>query len=264
MQRGSVFWGVVLVAAGAFFLVGNLFQIDAWKLVGPGLLILFGVWVLWGATMAPRAAAVQNLSIPSQGAAQGRLILRHGAGVLRLGAGAAPDELAAGEFVGGVTQSTRRDGDTLQVDLRVPPENMFLLGAPWAWRRGFAWTLRLSEALPLSLRLEFGAGEADIDLTALKVNDVQISTGASSTILRLPAHAGSTRARIESGVASVRILVPQGVAASISATGGLADQRIDKARFPRTGARYQSPDYETAPNKVEIHVQTGVGSVEVR
>jgi len=263
MQRGSLFWGLVLIAVGAVFLLGNLFGIDAWKLTGPGLLILFGLWVLWGATLAPRSAPVQSLTVASEGAARGRLVLHHGAGVLRLGPGAAPGELVVGEFVGGVTHSTRREGDALQVDLRVPTGNLFLFGAPWAWHRGFEWTLRLSNTLPLSLRLESGAGQANIDLTDLKVADLQISTGASSTILRLPANAGSTRARIEAGVASVRIFVPEGVAASIHATGGLADQRIDRARFPRTGARYQSPDYETAANKVEIHVQTGVGSVEV-
>ncbi len=263
MQRGSYFWGILLIGAGAILLLGNLLGVDAWRLLGPGLLVLIGIWVLWSATLAPRSAEVQNLSIPAQGAARGRLVLRHGAGRLKIGPGAGPDELAAGEFVGGVTHSTRREADQLQADLRLPTDGLFWFSAPWAWNRGFAWSVRLNESLPISLRLETGAGETDIDLTSLKIIDLQLSTGASSTTLRLPAGAGSTQVRVESGLASVRIFVPEGVAARIRMAGGLADQRVDRARFPRTGAVYQSADYETAANKVDLDIQTGLGSVEV-
>jgi hypothetical protein len=58
--------------------------------------------------------------------------------------------------------------------------------------------------------------------------------------------------------------VPQGVAASIRARGGLASINIDSNRFPRSGDVNQSPDYETAANKVDMDIQTGVGSVDIR
>jgi hypothetical protein len=33
---------------------------------------------------------------------------------------------------------------------------------------------------------------------------------------------------------------------------------------PRTGDTYQSPEYDTATNRVDLYVETGVGSVDVR
>ena len=38
---------------------------------------------------------------------------------------------------------------------------------------------------------------------------------------------------------------------------------VDETRFPGFDNRYQSPDYETAANKVDIDIETGVGSVSV-
>jgi hypothetical protein len=62
----------------------------------------------------------------------------------------------------------------------------------------------------------------------------------------------------------VVVRVPSGVAARIRASGGLADIRVDRDRFPRAGGVYQSADYDTAANKVDIDVEAGVGSVNIR
>ena len=39
---------------------------------------------------------------------------------------------------------------------------------------------------------------------------------------------------------------------------------IDEKRFPYNGERYLSPDYETAENKVEIKIDSAVGSVSIQ
>jgi hypothetical protein len=62
----------------------------------------------------------------------------------------------------------------------------------------------------------------------------------------------------------VTVRVPSGVAARIRIRGGLAGIKVDQNRFPRMGDTYQSADYDTAPNKVDVDIETGVGSVEIR
>ena len=126
------------------------------------------------------------------------------------------------------------------------------------------WTLRLSNRVPLSLNINSGASETRVDLTDLNVSDVRVSTGASDTLVKLPAKAGFTKAEVSAGAASIRVRIPEGVAASIRASGGLASTKIDRKRFPRSAGRFQSPDYEDAENKVELRVSTGVGSIDVR
>ena len=44
----------------------------------------------------------------------------------------------------------------------------------------------------------------------------------------------------------------------------MVDVDVDKGRFPREGAVYQSPDYETAENKADIDIDIGAGSISVR
>ena len=109
-----------------------------------------------------------------------------------------------------------------------------------------------------------GASETSIDLTDLQVKDLKLQTGASSTTVTLPVKAGFTHVDIESGVASTNIRVPSGVAARISAHGGLSSINVDATRFPRQGDLYQSSDYDSASNKVEVKIQTGVGSIDIR
>jgi hypothetical protein len=43
----------------------------------------------------------------------------------------------------------------------------------------------------------------------------------------------------------------------------LGSAQIDQARFPATTGGYESPDFGTAANRVEIDVQGGVGSFRV-
>ncbi len=264
MYRSSAFFGVLLIVVGAVLLVALQMGVEIWRLLWPTLIILLGLWVLWGA-FAGRGGAVEreSASLALEGAASGAIRLRHGAGRMHVSGGAGPGDLFSGTFGGGLDLSSSRRGDTLEADLRVP-SRPFFFPFPWIGWRELEWDVRLTEAVPLSLRVESGASETVLDLTTLRVTELRLGTGASSTEIRLPSAAGATTVRIEAGAASVKVWVPQGVAARIRAEGGLSEIKVDPARFPRQGIVHQSPDYETAANKVELSVQMGVGSVEIR
>jgi hypothetical protein len=203
--------------------------------------------------------------------------LNHAAGRLRMHALAGPGEdlpsgedlptaedagtLFSGDFGGGVDLQTRRDGDLLDVELRVPSGNW----GPWGWNRGERdWSIGFNPAVPLSFNLETGANDTRLDLTGLLVSDVRIQTGASATDIRLPARAGLTQVEIHSGAAATRLFVPDGVAARIRVSGGLASIQVDTNRFPYSGGEYISADFQTNPNRADLRLETGVGSVEVR
>ena len=72
-----------------------------------------------------------------------------------------------------------------------------------------------------------------------------------------------TRVHVGSGAAAVKISVPQGVAATILVRSALAGIHVDTVRFPAGAGGYRSPDYEGSLNKVEILVETGVGSIDI-
>jgi hypothetical protein len=192
------------------------------------------------------------------------MLVRHGAGRLAIHGGACGGCLMEGTFSGGLDHSERRLGTTLQSTLQVPhsvwSNSQFFVGG-WA---PIDWDLRLTGAVPIALELETGAGESMLDLSTVKAESILIKTGASSTDLTLPAQAGRTRVQVESGASAVRMRVPEGVAARISVESGLAGISVDLVRFPRFGNEYRSSDYDTAVNRVDVHVRTGVGSVDIR
>lgn len=267
MRRGNLFWGAVLLLVGVFLLLENLgllsgLGVNVWDLFWPSIIILFGVWILWGTLITRRLGTNQEVEIPIEGASRAKIRLRHGAGRLRLAAGADSHNLLQGSFGVGLDFKSKRIGDTLEVDIRGPRDDFMVF--PWSWRPGqYDWTVGLNRDIPLALDLSVGANETRLDLSELRVTDLLLQTGASSTNLITPAETGHTRAEIQSGLAALNIQIPSGVAAKIRVKSGLSGINIDKDRFPRSGNEYRSADYDTAPNKIEMLVEMGMGSVNI-
>jgi hypothetical protein len=262
MRRSAIFWGSLLILAGLLFLLQslNIISGNIWSLLWPLMIIAVGIFFLFGA-FSRRSLKVEHVNVPLEGASQARLRLRHGAGRMDIHSGAGAGDLLEGDFGGGVELSSRRDGDVLASTLSVPTQDFPFWGG---WGESLDWSIRITRDIPLSLDLETGANESRIDLTDLLVTDLRLKSGASSTYLTLPGGAGFTRGDVRTGAASVRITIPQGVAAHIRTRGELASVTVNEARFPRMGDGFQSADYETAVNKVDLYIETGVGSIDVR
>jgi hypothetical protein len=126
------------------------------------------------------------------------------------------------------------------------------------------WDILLNPDVTMSLTVESGASRIELDLEEMQLEALSLQTGASSARVILPSQAGSSRVKIDSGMAAVSVWAPDGVAAQIHAEGGLAAISVDEQRFPRQGRIYRSEDYDTAENRVELIIKTGMGSIDVR
>jgi len=268
MTGRSLFWGSILILGGILLLLNSLglLSVNVWSLIGPLFLIALGLLVLWRVFAGPYSVESKEAVIPLEGAGRARVRIHHGAGRLQVTAGTGLDELASGTFGGGLDYRARRDGEVLDVDMRPASRGFPFFVMPWNWgpRGALDWSFGLNDEIPLSLEFETGASDTRLDLAGLRVTELRLQTGASATDVTLPANAGQTRAEIRAGAASVTIRVPPGVAARIRAGGGLAAVNVDRNRFPRVGGVYQSPDYDAAPNKVDVDVEAGVGSIDIR
>jgi hypothetical protein len=250
-------WPVAWVVVGLILLASTTGSLG----VGPGelisewwpwALVILGVWFLIGA-FVPGGAAVEALVVPLGEARQARVEIKFGAGELAIHR-AAPGALVDGSFLGGVKSRTHGPG---QVELEQEFD-----GIPWL-DRDSRWDIGLTGEVPLDLRLQVGAYRGIIDLSDLRLATLDLHTGASDTRVRLPRAAGATSVTAEAGAASLTIEVPAGVAARIRSRMALGSNQIDPARFPRVGDLYQSLDYGTAANHVDIDVRGGVGSLRV-
>jgi hypothetical protein len=265
MKRGVIFWALALIIVGILLLLGTLGVLPiGWGLIWPLLLIAAGAWLVWAALTRPASFEVQETSIPLDNAARAHVSIHHGAGRLNLSSGAPAGRLVDGRFGGGLDYRADRVGDLLDVRMRIPDQGS-RWAKPWSWNNsGLDWVMALNSEVALDLGLETGAGALEADLGGLRLGKLHLKTGASSSELVLPANAVYTRVEIEGGAASVFLRVPPGVAAHIISRGGASSTTIDLNRFPRTEDGYQSADYETAPNKVDIVANMGAASVDVR
>lgn len=251
-------WPVAWIVVGALLLLsttGNLASgpgelITEWW---PLALVVLGVWFLIGG-IVPRSGPSEALALPIGSATEASVRIQYGAGELTTHMAAA-GHLVDGQFTGGV--SHRQDGPG-RLDLRQDTSN----GWPWFDRRS-AWDVGLTADVPLDLRVDGGATRMLLDLGELKLRSLELHTGASSTRVLLPRAAGATAVRAESGAAELVFEVPTGVAAKIRCRMVLGSTQIDQGRFPPTAGGYESPDYASAPNRVDLDVQGGVGSLRV-
>lgn len=260
MRRGNIFWGLILIFAGGLFLLNTLgiVSFNVWGIIWPVLLIGAGLWVLVGYFWGP-SQANEHLTIPLEGAEKAHMQVHHGAGRFDLRAGDETTSFLVGDFSGGVEVDRRQQGNGLFVTLSVPRQAFSFSPA-----RSLDWSLALNPQVALELELDMGANEALVDLGALQVHSLRLSSGASATRLILPAQAGFTQAVVKSGAASVTIDIPEGVAAAVRTSSGLASVQVNTQRFPYQNGEYRSPNYEQAQNRVALSVETGVGSVQVR
>ncbi|MHB1295002.1 MAG: LiaF transmembrane domain-containing protein [Anaerolineae bacterium] len=268
MRRRETVWGAVLVLLGLLFLLNQLgiLRVSVWAVFVPLLIIWAGLRVLLTAGRDGTPAEAEALTIPLEGASEARIEIKHGAGRLHVLDGATGGALLSGTFGGGVASRVEREGTRLRAELSVPDQAMTRMVFPWNWSAssGLDWRVLLNPEVPVELRLQVGANDAHIDLRNLRVTRLAVGTGVSNTRLILPAEAGYTTASVKGGVASTVIEIPAGVAARIRAPGGFSSVRLDPQRFVRRDGIYESENYAAAPNRVDLDVEVGVGSVEVR
>ena len=254
----SFTWPVLWVAIGFLLLLSTTGRLgrepidliaDGW----PWLLVAVGAWFLVGAVLPFGGGAIEDLAIPLGGAVEAAVRLRFGAGELTVGP-ADPGHLVDGRFEGGVIHHEPGPG-------RVELEQDLVNGGPWFDGRS-AWAVGLAPDVPLDLRLETGAARARLDLSALRLRTLDLHTGASDTTIRVP-RSGVSSVRAETGAAALTVEVPEGVAARVRTRMAIGSTQVDQTRFPRSVDGYESPDFATATNRVDLDLRGGVGSIRI-
>lgn len=120
-------------------------------------------------------------------------------------------------------------------------------------KEGSKSTISLTREVPMNLELNFGAGEADIDLGGMRLRRLELSTGASETKVRFdsPNPIRADRVEIHSGAADLKVYgLGNARAGEIDFQGGVGATLLDF-----TGA-WQGSSTAT--------VKMGIGSVTLR
>ena len=265
MRRNQLFWGVALLLIGGLMLANEMGiklpnGMSLTELFWPLLLIFGGVLVLVGVFLRG-SIETENASIELQGASTASLKINHGAGELRIHSGANTNELAHGSFAGGLDHKANRNGDRLEVKMRPAKDVMdFPFFGP---RTQLDWDVALNSEIPTALALNVGANKSMLDLRDMNITDLKLETGASDTRITLPAR-GRFHADFDLGAASLEVIVPDGLSARIHTSLGAVELKVDESRFPRNGSYYQSPNFDSAENAVDMTIDAGAASIKIK
>jgi len=113
--------------------------------------------------------------------------------------------------------------------------------------------IELTDRVPLDLGLHFGAGSAEMDLGGLRIQNLQLETGASETTLRIgtPNPIAARRVELKAGAAELNVV-------------GLGNLRAEELVF-QGGVGSTTLDFSGAWNRnATAHVQMGMGEVVLR
>jgi hypothetical protein len=291
----SLTWPIILITAGVLFLLSNLgvLDIDFWNLwrLWPVLLILAGLEIILGRRSAlgniivllitiaviagvvflliaapealgtSSAGGVERIDEPLDGVERAELGVDFAAGTLQISQLGDSSSLITGEL----DLATQRE-PTWDISRSGGQASMTLeyRRGDWMqnWRRGDEWDLRISPRVGFSLDVNVGAGDATLDLDGLDIRALTVETGAGRTTIILPED-GDFAADISGGVGQVVIEIPDEMAARVQISRGLGDVSVP-SRFVRDGDTYQTDDWRTSDNRVDLEIQVGVGQVTIR
>jgi hypothetical protein len=263
MKSNQLIWGVILLLIGGLMLANEMGirlpnGTSLMELFWPLLLIFGGAWVLFGVFYRGKID-LENASIDLQGATSAKVVINHGAGELKIHGGAGGNDFMRGSFMGGLDHKSNRNGDQLDVRMK-PAQDM---GIPFGGRIQLDWDVAFNADIPIAFDLNLGANKTTLDLRDMKLTHLDLDTGASDTQIFLPAR-GRFTADLDCGAASIVVNIPEGLSARIRSNVVAGDLGVDKTRFPRNGAYYQSPDFDSAPNTVDMTIDAGAASIKIR
>jgi len=260
-------WPVILIAVGIDLLIGRR------SLLGRvlALVLILGVMAggLWlggvriGSIQRGQPLESESVTQALGGATRGVVSVDPAIGVLQVGAlKAGSANLAEGQIAlprgAEVTKLAAVTGKTASLRLQMSGS---WFGPSFNVDDSMKWTLDLSRDVPLDLQFNVIAGQGLLDLSQLKVDELNVNSVFGQTKVTLPA--GNYRAEVSGVFGQTIVTVPSnaGVKVKVSAVFGSSSV---PAGYRRQGDWFYSPNYDSASSKIELTANEVFGQVTVR
>lgn len=218
-------------------------------------------------------------------ASEVRVEVQMGAGELNVSGGA--EGLMDADFVYNVAEwepevSYNVSGDSGRLIVEQPSTDIENLGIPDGDVE-YRWDIRLGADVPIDLNIEMGAGQNNLDLRSLNLENLDIQTGAGETDvnvggslsdLEMQMGAGQVRlnlnddwqqdlrASLRGGVGELTLLLPAETGVQVNVTGGIGD--VNATGLSRDGDSYVNDAYGQSEVTLDIDVEGGVGEITLQ
>ncbi len=126
----------------------------------------------------------------------------------------------------------------------------------------YEWDLRFAQDVPLNVHLNFGAGEAQLDLGSLTLRHVEIDMGVGAIKLDLRGHPKQDYdVAINGGVGEAIVHLPGSVGVYAEASGGIGE--INAHGLSKRDGHWVNEAYNEPGPKIHLTVHGGIGSISL-
>ncbi len=138
-------------------------------------------------------------------------------------------------------------------------------GFSWFLARNVAAQLSLTTAVPWSIEIRRGVTHLSADLRELQLTSVDITGGATESVLSLPVPRGTATLRVSGGASRLVVRRPRGTAVQITIRGGASNLVFDAQRLGAVGGptRLATQGWDAATDRWAVELTGGSSEFSV-
>jgi hypothetical protein len=188
-----------------------------------------------------------SVDIP-EGASQCRLNLETRAGKLKVRSGDSEGKLLVGKI--------KHAPEEPEVFLEMR-DGVAELGVKHGMGRG---SLRLSDSLSYSVKVDNAAADTELELEGLDVRDLDVDNNAGQVAVQLGGRAEHISIAVKNSAGNVLLKLPETHALKFTVSGALSSHNLAKYGLAEVDQIMQSADYVENPRKVDVVLSQNVAN----
>jgi uncharacterized phage-associated protein len=136
----------------------------------------------------------------------------------------------------------------------------------WSWRAWGAkdWEIQLTNRVPVDLRIYAKATDAELDLSDLRVTNLNLETKAGNFDIKLGDMVDQMNGTIESDASRLHLLIPEDVGLRIENHSRLTSTSFSDLSILKYDNVYETSNFEQAPRKVTLSLEGSVTRLVVK
>lgn len=248
----GVIWPIGLIIAGVAFLskqrlVGHFFLI---------LTIVLGIMYISADTDIGEQRSFNQIIDLKDDVGMVSMELNFGAGDVSVKAGS-PNSIYYNEIISSDLEEPSLEyevsGNTANIEISRNTPSYF-------WKGGHEnWDITLSPLVEYDFDLNFGAADMDMDLQSLRVNSLNIESGATDIFVKFGSY--PTNVNVETGASSVEFEFPTDMNVMVIFDGGASS--VDLDHFDKINGVYYSPEFDSeSSDLITVNIEAGASSID--
>ncbi len=292
MSPSRLFWGLIISGIGILILLSNLgylpntFWQDVWRL-WPIILVLWGISILFsgkrslGIWLSAIIIFIIVIGISFFGfiynhnhtsfettkisqdikgdVKSGELDVSIGAVSLEMDSSIDKFVSGTADTASGVNISDSIEEGVQKVKIHQLPGNIFF----WGKNAKNTLDIRITNLLPLDIKINAGASKMDLDFSDIKVQNLEINSGATSAEIKLGDNIEKIKVSISCGASDFNIKIPEDYSLKVTNKSGLSGNNLSELGLSRNGEVWQSSDYDTNNKVIEITFESGASNLDI-